>query len=128
MNEPVFLTVEDVIAIHAFQIERFSGSPGLRDAALVESAVAQAQASFAGQFVHNDLFEMAAAYHFHLVQNHAFVDGNKRIGLAAALVFLELNGSPIETGTEAVYELTMAVAKGESTKAQIAASLRALSE
>ncbi|MBT9557553.1 MAG: type II toxin-antitoxin system death-on-curing family toxin [Myxococcales bacterium] len=128
MTEPVFLTVEDVIAIHALQVERFGGSPGLRDAALVESAVAQAQASFGGQFVHNDLFEMAAAYHFHLVQNHAFVDGNKRIGLAAALVFLDLNGLPIETGTEALYELTMAVAQGERTKAEIATSLRSLTE
>ena len=67
---------------------------------------------------------MAAAYHFHLVQNHAFTDGNKRIGLAAALVFLDLNGTPIDAGTAALYELTMAIARGERSKADVAASLR----
>lgn len=126
MNEPEFLTVDDVLAIHAHQIARFGGSPGLRDAGLLESAVAQAQASFGGVYVHADLFEMAAAYHFHLVQNHAFVDGNKRIGLAVALVFLDLNGVGITNGTEALYALTMAAARGEVSRDEIAATLRGL--
>jgi death-on-curing protein len=119
-----FLSVDDVLAIHAHQIARFGGAAGLRDAGLLASAVAQAQASFGGQYVHADLFEMAAAYHFHLVQNRAFIDGNKRIGLAAALVFLDLNGAPIDAGTEPLYELTMAIARGERSKADVAASLR----
>ncbi len=128
MSGIAFLTVEDVVAIHAHQIERFGGSLGLRDAGLLASAVAQAEASFEGVFVHADLFEMAAAYHYHLVQNHAFVDGNKRIGLAAALVFLDLNGAAVDSGTEALYELTMAVARSECSKQAVAAALRALVE
>ena len=126
MSEFAFLTIEDVLAIHALQIALFGGSPGLRDHGLLASAVAQAQATFGGRYVHTDLFEMAAAYHFHLVQNHAFVDGNKRIGLAAALVFLDLNGAPIEAGTDTLYELTMAIARGERSKAETAAALREL--
>lgn len=126
MSDVVFLTVEDVLAIHAHQIAHFGGSLGLRDGGLLASAVAQAQASFGGRYVHADRFEMAAAYHFHLVQNHAFVDGNKRVGLAAALVFLELNDAPIESGTDALYECTMATARGELSKNEIAALFRAL--
>jgi death-on-curing protein len=126
VSDVEFLTVEDVCAIHAHQIARFGGSAGLRDVGLLSSAVAQAEASFGGVYVHGDLFEMAAAYLFHLVQNHAFVDGNKRVGLAAALVFLDLNGAPIEVGTDTLYELTMAVARGERLKSEIAAELRAL--
>jgi death-on-curing protein len=79
-----FLTVEDVLAIWKHQIERFGGSDGLRDRGLLGSAVAQAEASLAGVYMHEDVFEMAAAYLFHLVSNHPFVDGNKRVGLAVA--------------------------------------------
>jgi death-on-curing protein len=66
---------------------------------------------------------MAAAYLFHLVSNHPFVDGNKRIGLIAALVFLDLNGVSIAHPTEALYELTMGVAEGRIDKAAVAAEL-----
>lgn len=120
MNKPEFLTVDHVLLIHALQIEQFGGAPGLRDAALLESAVFQPQATFDGVFIHEDIFEMAAAYHFHLVSNHVFVDGNKRVGLAAALVFLDLNGLTILGHTESLYELTMAIARGEKSKAEIA--------
>lgn len=124
MTGVAFLTVEDILVIHAHQLSRFGGAPGVRDAGLLASAVSQAQATFGGELLHTDLFEMAAAYHFHLVQNHAFVDGNKRIGLAAALVFLDLNGVPIDAGTDALYELTMSIARGETTKQDVAAALR----
>ena len=67
---------------------RYGGLPGLRDEGLLESAVAQAVATFGGEYLHNDIFQMAAAYLFHIVQNHPFVDGNKRAGAAAAVVFL----------------------------------------
>jgi len=126
MIEPEFLTTEDVLLIHAHQIAQFGGSDGIRDPGLLESAVAQAQASYGGEWVHGDLFEMAAAYHFHLVGNHAFIDGNKRIGLAAALVFLELNGIVIESGTDELYEITMSVARGELSKPEIASLFRTL--
>jgi len=126
VSEVDFLTVEDVLAIHAHQVERFGGAVGIRDKGLLASAVAQAEGAFEGAFLHRDLFEMAAAYHFHLVRNHPFVDGNKRVGLAAALVFLELNGVRISTGTGDLYELTMAVARGERSKREIAEMFRSL--
>lgn len=119
-----FLTLDELLLIQEHQIERFGGSHGLRDRALLESAAAQPQATFAGEFVHEEPFAMAAAYLFHLTSNHPFVDGNKRIGLAAALVFLDLNGYPITAHTEQLYELTMAVARGEVGKAELAVALR----
>lgn len=121
---PEFLTVEDIVEIHAWQFERFGGSAGVRDQGLLESAVAQAQATFGGEFVHENLFAMAAAYLFHLVCNHAFVDGNKRVGLLAALVFLDINGIPVECDSEALYELTVATAQGHADKEKIAGVLR----
>jgi death-on-curing protein len=92
---PDFLTLEEVLEIHSTQLARFGGAAGVRDVGLLESALSQPQASFGGQYVHEDLFEMASAYLFHVVSNHPFVDGNKRAGLLSALVFLDINGIEI---------------------------------
>jgi len=89
--DPVFLTLAEVIEIHADQIHRYGGQAGLRDLGLLQSALAQPEASLGGAWLHNNLYEMAAAYAYHLCQNHPFIDGNKRTALASALVFLELN-------------------------------------
>jgi len=86
------LAVSAVVAIHEVVLKAHGGSPGLRDAALLESAVAAPQASFGGEPLMKDGVEIAAAYLFYLCRNHAFVDGNKRTALAACLVFLESNG------------------------------------
>lgn len=86
------LTVEAVRAIHEEVLKAHGGSPGLRDAALLESAVAAPQASFAGDPLLKEGLEVGAAYLFYLCRNHPFVDGNKRTALAACLVFLESNG------------------------------------
>ena len=119
----VFLTVDIVLALHARQLERFGGGAGLRDRGLLESAVAQPQTSFGGTFAHEGLFAMAAAYLFHLVSNHAFIDGNKRVGLLAAQVFLHLNGIVILGQSEAFYALTMGVAEGRLDKRAVTAEL-----
>ena len=123
---PAFLSVETVLDIHEDAIELFGGEPGVRELGLLESAVAQAEASFDGAYLHRDLFEMAAAYLFHIAQNHPFIDGNKRAALAAALAFLGCNG--VETAREvpALYEVTMAVAEGRIGKVAIGDALRAL--
>ena len=121
---PDFLTLEEVLDIHAMQLGRFGGGEGVRDQGLLESALAQPAATFGGRFIHEDLFAMAAAYLFHIVRNHPFVDGNKRVGLLSALVFLDLNGIAIEHGSEALYELTMAVAEGRVDKAHVTTELR----
>ena len=118
-----FLTIEDVLEIHALQLARYGGADGLRDQGLLESALAQPQASFGGDFVHEGLFAMAAAYLFHIVRNHAFVDGNKRTGLLSTLVFLDINGIVIARESEVLYDLTMAVAQGLADKEEIAAAL-----
>jgi death on curing protein len=80
MVEPVFLTLDDVLEIHEQQIERYAGSHGLRDTGALESAVATPQATFGGKYLHGSLYLMAAAYLFHITQNHPFIDGNKRAG------------------------------------------------
>jgi len=83
-----FLELPDVLMVHADQIQRYGGETGVRDLGLLESAVAQPRAAFGGEYLHQDLFGMAAAYLFHIVCNHPFVDGNKRVGLVAARPFL----------------------------------------
>ena len=80
---PRFLTKEYVTAIHADQINKYGGGQGLRDVGLLESALAQPRATFGGEWLHPTLFDMAAAYLFHLVENHPFLDGNKRVGAKA---------------------------------------------
>jgi death-on-curing protein len=118
------VAVDDVVELHAVQLARYGGAVGLRDRALLESAVAQPMASFGGEWLHPDLWTMAAAYLFHLVHNHPFVDGNKRTGLLTALVFLALNGIVIDQATPALYDLTVAVAEGRLDKPAIAAALQ----
>jgi death-on-curing protein len=121
---PIFLSLDEVIELHRDQIERYGGSAGIRDVGLLQSAIAMPQAGFGGQFLHADLFEMAAAYLFHIVQNHPFVDGNKRVGAAAAMVFLELNHVEVRVSNETLVETVLAVAQGKLDKAAIAEFLR----
>lgn len=84
---PNFLELDDILKFHQDQIARYGGSDGLRDRGDLESALAQPEVSFGGRMLHGDLFEMAAAYLFHIVMNHPFVDGNERVGTVAALGF-----------------------------------------
>ena len=119
-----FLQVTDVLLLHSEQVDLYGGEHGVRDMALLESAVAQPQAAFGGECLHNDIFEMAAAYMFHLVQNHPFLDGNKRAGAVAALVFLDINNVEVEAPKGSIYDLTLAVATGQAGKAEVAAFFR----
>jgi death-on-curing protein len=121
---PIFLTLDEVLEIHLDQLARYGGAVGVRDLGLLQSALAQPQAAFGGQFLHADLFEMAAAYLFHLVQNHPFVDGNKRVGAVAALVFLRLNDRDIEATNLELESLVLSVAQGQADKAAIATFIR----
>ncbi len=123
---PDFLTVDDVLDLHDLHLQRFGGSAGVRDRGLLESAVAQAAASFGGEFLHEDLAAMASAYLVSLVKNHPFIDGNKRAGLAAALSFLDLNGIAIDHSSAVLYDATMAVAEGRLDKTGLAEILRRL--
>jgi len=106
-----FLTLDDVLLLHEMQLHEYGGATGIRDKGLLESAVMMPQASFGGQFVHADVFEMAAAYAFHIAENQPFVDGNKRIALAAALVFLDWQDIEIEEPNEELYAAMIDIAK-----------------
>lgn len=129
MNDgPEFLSVAQVLAIHALQIKRYGGAAGVRDRALLESAVAAPQATFDGEFLHAGLFDMAAAYAFHISQNQPFIDGNKRTGLLVALVFLDLNGISISATSPGLYDMMIALAEGRATKDDLAAFLRELAK
>lgn len=113
--DPTFLTLGEVLEIHR---------TGVRDMARLESALTMPRASSRGTFAHDDLFEMAAAYLLHIVRNHPFLDGNKRVGAVAALVSLELNGFECRMTNDALVDLVLAVAEGKVQKGEIAKVLR----
>lgn len=97
---PLFLDIERTLRTHCSLIEHYGGIKGV--------------------FLHQDLYEMAAAYLFHIVQNHPFLDGNKRTGAAAAIIFLAMNGIEIEADEDGLVALTLAVAEGQAGKSEIA--------
>ncbi|MFA7233204.1 MAG: type II toxin-antitoxin system death-on-curing family toxin [Terrimicrobiaceae bacterium] len=120
------LSVEIVREIHEKAIARFGGSSGLRDSALLESAVAAPQATFGGRSPCKDLAEVAAAYLFYLCRNHPFLDGNKRVALGSCLVFLRLNGmEPADDGPE-WEELSLGVAASVIDREETTVRLRKL--
>ena len=120
MVTPLFLDLDQVIRLHGELIARYGGIDGTRDIGLLHSAIAMPQASYGGGYLHADIYEMAAAYLYHIVQNHAFQDGNKRTGAAAAIVFLAINDIGIEADEDGLADLTLAVAQGQAGKREIA--------
>jgi death on curing protein len=119
-----FLLEEIVLAIHDDQIRLYGGAYGIRDAAGLDAALHMPQAQFDGQYLHSTIFQMAAAYGFHLCQNHPFLDGNKRTAGMAMFTFLQLNElEPIVTEPE-YYDVMMAVATGNLPKEELADWLR----
>ena len=116
--------MSEVLEIHSDQIERYGGENGIRDLGLLQSALAMPAAGFGEHYFHEDLFEMAAAYLFHITSNHPFVDGNKRTGAVAALVFLDLNDIEFEADEDAFEKAVIAVAEGKLNKATIATFFR----
>lgn len=126
MKGILFLTLAEVIEIHSDQINRYCGSQGIRDMNLLSSAIAMPYSSFQGEFLHNNIYEMAATYAFHISKNHPFVDGNKRTALASALIFLELNGINISDPKGRLYEDMLGLTEGKLKKDEFAGILREL--
>ena len=126
--QPKFLSLAEMLEIHQDQISRYGGASGIRDIALLKSALGMPSVTFGGEFLHTDIYEMAAAYLFHLVKNHPYVDGNKRVGVVAALVFLILNGFDFTAPEDELAEMVLAVARGELDKAQVAVFIRSWSK
>ncbi len=122
--DPRFLSLIEALQIHQDQIARYGGLPGIRDLALLQSALATPESGVADRYLHSDLFEMAAAYMFHLIKDHPFVDGNKRVGVVAALVFLDLNRIDLRMSDDDLVQLALGVATGQITKMGIAEALR----
>ncbi len=119
-----FLGLQEVLEIHRDQVTRYGGTAGIRDLDLLKSALGMPGATFNGEFLHTDVYEMAAAYLFHLVKNHPFLDGNKRVGAVAALVFLALNGHDFQAPEDDLAETVLAVARGEIGKSELTVFLR----
>lgn len=128
MSQPVFLTLAEVLEIHKTQIERYGGAHGIRDIGLVESAMAMPQAGFGGEYFHGSIFEMAAAYAYHIAENQPFVDGNKRAGLAVALVFLDMNGISVDDPKGRLYEAMIRIGTRKLDKRGLAEVLSSLAK
>ena len=119
-GEPRFLSTDEVLTLHETGIDAYGGSHGIRDAGLLESALAMPRQGFGGEYVHEFPFGMAAAYLFHRCGNHPFVDGNKRLALAATIVFLRMNGWNLAASEEAACDLVLHVAQRLKKKEETA--------
>lgn len=120
----LFLSVEQLIELHALQIGRFGGSRGLRDRGALEAAAARPEATFDGEDLYPDLAAKAGALMHSLVMNHPFIDGNKRVGAAAAELFLVINGSRLLASDVDFQQVTLAAARGELDAERLAIWLR----
>ncbi len=118
--------MDEVLYLHDQSLERFGGAAGVREAGLVESALGTAQNAF--WYGQGDLFEIAAAYAFHIAECQAFVDGNKRAASAAAITFLRLNSIRFPTDDGSVYRAVIEIAEKRLDKAGLALVLRRLVE
>jgi len=119
-----FLSEALILAIHEDQIRLYGGIYGIRDAARLDAALHVPQAQFDGQFLHTSILQMAAAYGFHLCQNHPFIDGNKRAAGMAMFTFLKLNGLEPVVAEFDYYVKMMEVASGQLSKEQLAVWLQ----
>jgi len=116
---PLFLTLDEVLSLHAEQIRLFGGSSGIRNVGLLQSAMGSVEATFGAEFLHETIFAMAAAYLYGICRNHPFIDGNKRTAVGAALTFLEMNGVEVDADEDAFYDLVIGVAEGRCSKAAV---------
>ena len=116
-----FLKIEEIIQMHIDQIRLFGGSHGIRDHKLLESAVYEPQASFAGAYLHKDVYHMAAAYAQGIIKNHPFIDGNKRTGIVSAFVFLQYNNCELDFDQDEFFALAIDIATSKIIYAKIAA-------
>jgi death-on-curing protein len=120
---PNFPNRDEVLLLHADQIATFGGTAGVRDQGLLDSALAQPQATFGGKLLHPTLADQAAAYFYHLSRNHPFIDGNKRTAFGVMDAFIEVNGYRLTLTDDEAYELTMQVAQGQMGKAELVGML-----
>ena len=113
---PEFLDQASVLRIHDRQLQKFGGTSGVRDMCLLESALAQPQATFGGELLHSTIAQQAAAYLYHLAMNHPFLDGNKRTAFAVMDAFLRLNGYRLNLSDDQAYQLVLDVVQKTMSK------------
>jgi death-on-curing protein len=123
---PEFLTLDDVREAQATGLAHFGGQAGERDTGALEAAVMQAQASFDGEYLYEDIFSMAAAYGFHISEAQAFLDGNKRAAVLAMVIFLDLNGFRVREHEDILYLAMLDIVRGDLDKWGLAKLLRQL--
>lgn len=114
-----YLTLDEVLAIHALAIARYGGTSDLLDLGLVDSAVAQPQQTFGGIDLHSTLEEKATVLGFHLCSNHGFQDGNKRIGFLGMDAFLRLNGKKIVADVADAEAIFLGIASHTVSRAEL---------
>ena len=119
-----YLSVRQVLRIHALQIEVFGGSAGVRDRGALEAAIARPQMTFDGEDLYRDLADKAAALLHSLVQNHPFIDGNKRVGAMAMELFVVANEHDLRARGDELAALVLAVARGELAAEALAIWIR----
>jgi len=119
VNKIVFIPKKVILFSHDQLIQRYGGSTGIRDMKLLESALEQPKATFGGPYLHDTIFKMAAAYGYHLCNNHPFIDGNKRISLVAMDIFLQQNGYEIVATEKETYKVIMRLSTGNLSKEQL---------
>lgn len=124
MSQIRFIKTEIVLFFHKQLIRDYGGIHGIRDEGLLESALAQPQMTLSGDYAHKDIYEMAAAYGYHLCKNHPFVDGNKRVALVTMDTFLFVNGWELKADEKSAYLIMMEIADGQRTKPELAEWLR----
>ena len=112
----LFLSIQQIDLLHLEVLKEFGGADGLRDRGLLESALEMPWATFDGKLLHKNLSSIAAAYLFHICRNHPFIDGNKRVALGAALIFIEVNGGTIRASDDELERLTLGIASSEINK------------
>ena len=118
--KPEFIPEEVIIILQVDLIERYGGSYGIRDKGLLDSALSQPKAMFGGHYLHKTIFDKAAAYGYHLCQNHPFIDGNKRIALVAMDTFLQMNGYELKADEHSTYRMIISIAEGKIDKKSLA--------
>jgi death-on-curing protein len=128
VKQPVWVRRDVVVAVEEQLLAVFGGASGIRDAGLLESALARPKNRFAYEPTAVTIFDLASAYAFGLAKNHPFVDGNKRIAFATATMFLELNGYRFEAGEVDAVVRTLALAAGELKELEYAQWLKANSK
>jgi death-on-curing protein len=120
MKEYVFLEYDRVVQLNKLASLTYGGSYGIRDKELIESALNQPKASFGGQYLHEDKYQMAAAYYYHISQCQGFLDGSKRTGFLALFAFLRLNGCDLIIPNEYLWPILLEVANGQKDKTNLA--------